>query len=271
MRQRQGFIQAINSLAKLLRGRPDIPPSLADNAMLHAIMRRRSVRTFTSEAIPEAVFQAILEAGRLAPSTVNLQSWTFAVFNADLWHRSFGHAIPFHASRAVIVISDTHRYRQLMPEFPNCPLTEHTAAVINASLAAMTMNLAAEALGVSSVMLSETGRSGLLDARYLREKLKLPDGTVPLMTIVFGYARGGYPPMPPKLPIEQITMGSQYTPPDPVIMEDWLAQMIAGYNISHLGTSFQAHLNAYKSKIEQAEIDLQELVFGQSLPTSKTR
>jgi len=32
----------------------------------------------------------------------------------------------------------------------------------------MNMNIAAEALGVSSVMLSETGRSGFLDAAHIR-------------------------------------------------------------------------------------------------------
>ena len=66
-----------------------------------------------------------------------------------------------------------------MDFFPHRPLVEYTLAVINASLAAMNMNIAAEALGVASVMLSETGRSGFLDAQYLKEKLSLPDGCFP--------------------------------------------------------------------------------------------
>jgi hypothetical protein len=133
--------------------------------------------------------------------------------------------------------------------------------VVNASLAAMNMNIAAEALGVSSVMLSETGRSGLLDAKYLKEELGLPEGTVPLMTIVFGYARGPYPPMPPKLPAEQIFFEGQYCLPDRKTMEDWLAQMIAGYKASHLRSSFEGQLKIYQSKIGQAEADLHEMIF----------
>ena len=113
---------------------------------------------------------AILEAGRLAPSTVNLQTWAFAVFDAALWQQTFGHAIPFHGSRAVIVIADTFRDRQVLDVFPYSPLVEHTVAVMNASLAAMNMNIAAEALGVSSVMLSETGRSGLAGCQILERK-----------------------------------------------------------------------------------------------------
>ena len=265
MKGQLGLVKTIQSLVKILRGKPQIPASLADQAMLKVIFNRRSIRSFSSQPISDDVFAAILEAGRLAPSTVNLQSWTFAVFDSGLWRQTFGRPIPFQGNRAVIVISDTYRYRQALSEFPHCPLTEYTIGVMNASLAAMNMNLAAEALGVSSVMLSETGRSGLLDAKYLKETLHLPEGTVPLMTIVFGYARGAYPPMPPKLPMEQITITGQYQPPDRAILQSWLEQMIAGYNASHPGSSFQGQLNIYRSKINQAENDLNEMVFHREI------
>ena len=255
------LVSTIRSLVRILRGKPKVPPSLADNPLLQVILNRRSVRSFTSQVIPEDVFAAILEAGRLAPSTVNLQTWAFAVFDGDLWRQTFGQSIPFHGDRAVIVITDTHRARQVLDAFPYSPLVEHTIAVTNASLAAMNMNVAAEALGVSSVMLSETGRSGLLDAKFLREQLGLPQGTVPLMTMVFGYARGPYPPMPPKLPTEQLFFQGQYPPPDRKTMENWLAQMVAGYKASHLRSSFEGQLKVYQSKIGQAENDLREMVF----------
>lgn len=256
-----GLIGTLRSLAQILRGKPNIPPGLADNALLQTILKRRSVRSFSAQPVPDDVFAAILEAGRLAPSTVNLQTWSFAVFDVALWQETFGQAIPFLASRAVIVIADTHRDRQVLDVFPYSPLVEHTVAVMNASLAAMNMNIAAEALGVSSVMLSETGRSGLLDAAYLKEKLGLPERTVPLMTIVFGYARSLYPPMPPRFPAEQIAFGRQYPPPDPETMESWLAQMEAGYRASHPGSSFEHQLSVYQRKIGQAEKDLRAMVF----------
>ena len=262
MNQKLGLIGTIRSLARLLSGKPKIPPSLAGNPLLQVILKRRSVRSFTNQAIPEDVFAAILEAGRLAPSTVNLQTWAFAVLDAAHWQQTFGHPIPFLGSRAVIVIADTYRDRQVLDVFPYSPLVEHTVAVMNASLAAMNMNIAAEALGVSSVMLSETGRSGLLDAKYLQEKLGLPKGAVPLMTIVFGYARGGYPPMPPKLPGEQIFFKEQYQPPDRETMESWLSQMVVGYKASHLRSSFKSQLNIYQKKIGQAEADLHAMIFG---------
>ncbi|MFZ3070079.1 MAG: nitroreductase family protein [Anaerolineaceae bacterium] len=261
MNEKVGVNKTVKSLAKILKGKPKVPASLSDNEMLQKIYHRRSVRSFTSQEIPEEVFSAILEAGRLAPCGVNLQSWTFVVFDKELWRETFGSTLPFRGEQAVIVISDCHRYRQVIQDFPYSPLTEYTIAVVNASLAAMNMNMAAEALGVSSVMLSDTGRSGLLDARYLQEKLNLPEGTVPLMTIVFGYARGMYPVMPPKLPMEEVAVCGQYQSTDPAAAQSWLEQMIAGYNFSHRGTTFQDQLDAYAAKIGRAENDLREMVF----------
>jgi nitroreductase len=261
MKRHPGLLDTLRSLVRLLRGKPNVPPALADNALLRTLLNRRSVRSFRAEAIPEDVFAAILEAGRLAPSTVNLQTWSFAVFDAPLWQQTFGQSIPFHGSRAVIVIADSFRDRQVLDVFPYSPLVEHTVSVMNASLAAMAMNIAAEVLGVASVMLSETGRSGLLDLRFLKEKLCLPEHAVPLMTIVFGYPRGAYPPMPPKLPAQQVFFKGQYAPPDQAIMQSWLSQMVAGYNASHLGSSFEKQLQVYQRKIGQAEADLQAVVY----------
>jgi nitroreductase len=252
----------LRSLWKILAGHPQVPPALAGNPLVETIVNRRSVRRFTQEPIPEDVFALILEAGRLAPSTVNLQTWSFGVFTAETWKITFGSAIPFHAQKAVIVMGDTHRNRSVMETFPHSPLVEYSVAVMNASLAAMNMNITAEALGVSSVMLSETGRSGLLDAGYLKETLCLPGGVFPIMTIVFGYARDAYPPMPPKLPLDEITFAGSYHETDATVLEEWMSQMKAGYKASHLFSSFEAQLQVYRSKIQKAEEDLQRMIFG---------
>ncbi|MBM4456883.1 MAG: hypothetical protein FJ011_03785 [Chloroflexi bacterium] len=254
-------IAFLRSLWRILRGQPNIPPSLQDNALLDVILQRRSVRSFDSRPIPDAVFAAILEAGRLAPSTVNLQTWVFGTFTVESWRATFATAIPFRGQRAVIVMGDTHRVRGVADAFPDSPLVEYTVAVMNASLAAMAMNIAAEALGVSSVMLSETGRTGLLDAGYLKQKLALPDGVFPLLTIVFGYARGPRPPMPPKLPLDQVSFTGEYQEADQSVMTEWMRQMIAGYRASHPFSSFDAQLRVYWSKIGQAEADLRAMIF----------
>ena len=44
-----------------------------------AIQKRRSVRKFTAQKVPEEIMERVLNAGRLAPSAVNLQPWRFLV------------------------------------------------------------------------------------------------------------------------------------------------------------------------------------------------
>ena len=93
-----GPIEFVRSLVQLLKGKPQIPPSLADNRLLQVILHRRSVRSFTGQPIPDDVFAAILEAARLAPSTVNLQTWSFAVFDAALWQATLDNPSRFMAA-----------------------------------------------------------------------------------------------------------------------------------------------------------------------------
>jgi nitroreductase len=248
------------SLWRLLGGRPQIPPTLKANAALQLILKRRSVRLFTGQPIPDDAWAAILEAGRLAPSTVNLQTWSFILFDALSWKKTFGTGLPFKGQKAVIILGDYHRARSVIQAFPSSPMIEYTIAVMNASLAAMNMNNAAEAIGISSVMLSETGRSGLLDIGYLVEKLALPDGVFPLTTIIFGYARGPYPPMPPKLSLAQIAHPGTYHEPDADEMASWYDQMRAGYQASHITSSFDDQLGIYQAKVGEAEAALRRMV-----------
>jgi len=255
-------ISFTKGLWRILTGKPRIPPSLQNNQLLTTILNRRSVRSFSNQKIPDDVFNAILEAGRLAPSTVNLQTWTFGVFTPSQWKDIFGGSIPFKANKAIMILGDNYRIKQAEISFPTSPLIEYTIAVMNASLAAMNMNIAAEALGISSVMLSETGRSGLLDMAYIKDKLSLPDNVFPLMTMVFGYARAAYPPMPPKFPMNQIIFSSQYPVPDRKVMDDWVAQMMSGYKASHLNSSFESQLEVYKTKIASAEDNLKKMIFN---------
>jgi nitroreductase/NAD-dependent dihydropyrimidine dehydrogenase PreA subunit len=49
------------------------------NAVERAVLRRRSVRNFTDEPVPDHLIRRVLEAGRFAPSAGNCQPWEFIV------------------------------------------------------------------------------------------------------------------------------------------------------------------------------------------------
>ncbi len=255
-------IDLLRGLARILAARPRRPRELAGNAMLTSILERRSHRRFKADPVPETHWAAILEAGRLAPSTVNLQTWSFAHFTTESWRELFDRRIPFDAPRAIIVLADGHRVRRAIPDFPEAPLCEYTVSVMNASLAAMNICMAAESLGLATVMLSETGRTGFYDAAHLAEVLKLPDRVTPLMTIACGWPAKGQPAMPPKLPAAAVAFPGAYRETTSAELSDWLLQMRAGYQAGHKGEDFSAKLKHYARRIDEAETGLRKRVLG---------
>jgi nitroreductase len=257
-----GPLSFIQNLVKIIQSKPRVPESLQDNPLLHTILSRRSVRRFSQQEIPDDVFQAILEAGRLAPSGVNIQSWTFLTFTPSSWEEVIGTKIPFRAQRAVLVLADMHRIRRLVDAYPGSPLVEYTFSIMNASIAAMNMNIAAEALGVSSVMLSDSGRSGLLDVGYLKEKLQLPAHVFPILTLALGYMRGSLPPIPPRFPMEALCFEGPYREVSQQVLDDWVSSLADGFRAAHPLSSLEKQLKYYTPKIVEAEGHLNAMIFN---------
>lgn len=56
---------------------------MIDNEVLRCIRTRFSCRRFLEKRVEEEVLQAILEAGKYAPSGHNMQSWHFTVIRTD--------------------------------------------------------------------------------------------------------------------------------------------------------------------------------------------
>jgi nitroreductase len=56
---------------------------MESNAVLEAILRRRTIRHYTSREVGEGLLLSILEAGRWAPSGKNGQPWRFIVVREE--------------------------------------------------------------------------------------------------------------------------------------------------------------------------------------------
>ncbi len=52
--------------------------------VMEAIKERRSIRSYKENPVPQELLEQILEAGRLAPSSSNFQSWKFKVVTDKL-------------------------------------------------------------------------------------------------------------------------------------------------------------------------------------------
>ena len=159
----------LKNLSYLFTGKPNTSSDHMQNKTISLIMNRRSCRSFTDEEIDAKSINTILEAGRYAPSTVNLQTWSFITYSKNEWKEFYGHSIPFKGAYAIIICADMFKIKDLFPDFKETPYINNSFALFNAGLAAMNMTLAAEALGLRSVMLSETGKTGLLDIKHVKK------------------------------------------------------------------------------------------------------
>jgi nitroreductase len=247
------MFRAIKNLLTLFTGaapsasRTDLPETLK------LIFSRRSCRSFVPGDISQQDIDAILDAGRFAPSTVNLQTWSFITFNRSQWQQTFERPLPFKGSYAVVICADQQRLSELFSDFAETPAVNMSFAIFNAGIAAMSMNLAAEALGIQSIMLSETGRTGLLDTAFLAEKLDLPEGVLPLTTLVLGKGSLKMPGIPPRQPREAVVMPQTYKPESKSMLKDWFDQMFIGFKIGHPLSNFEKQLAFYRKKMLEAE------------------
>jgi len=252
------MIRILNNILALFTGKPQIAEKQRSQETLNLILRRRSCRAFSDEEIDQDDMQAILEAGRFAPSAVNLQTWSFITFTRSEWREKFDRPIPFNGMQAVVICADMHRLKNHFPDLKDTPYVNISFALFNAGLAAMNMTLAAEALGLKSIMLSETGKTGLLDYAYLKDKLHLPDGVIPLTTLVVGRAKGEKAGIPPRQPWKAMVMKQQYTADNCTMLDDWNQQMFIGFKLTHPLSNFQKQLEMYKKKMVEAEEELRK-------------
>lgn len=167
--------------------------------VLEAIHRRRSVRDFLNQPVPDDVIRQIIEAGTWAPSSGNMQAWEFVIAKSDAARRrvvdttdagttSRGgvHTQEWIMTAPVIIVvcydvkRMTARYglkgRQLM-------------TLLDCMGAAENMLLAATGLGVASCCVI-----GFTPQR-LKETLPIPKEITPLLLIPMGYT--AVAPLPP--------------------------------------------------------------------------
>lgn len=160
--------------------------------VLQAITNRRSHRVYKKEQLPEDVLSAILKAGLEAPSARNRQPWHFSVVqDADLIQEVHDEAARNMAASGRPGFKD--------PEFQ---IFYHAPAVIfifgdkefywthvDCGIAAENMVLAAEGLGVGSVILGLPLPAFKGDrADELRSRLECPEGYDFVVAVALGYA-----------------------------------------------------------------------------------
>ncbi len=146
------------------------------NAVLEAIISRRSVRDYLDKPVSEELIKKIIEAGTWAPSGLNNQPWRFAIVRDKSIKSRIAELTRYRAiiEKAPVIIpvfiDKTSMYNDVK---------DHQA--IGACIE--NMLLAIHSLGLGAVWLGEI----LKNAEKVRNILELPE-TVELMAVVaLGY------------------------------------------------------------------------------------
>lgn len=150
--------------------------------LLEIITSRRSIRKFRTVAVPPALLDQILEAGRWAPSGLNNQPWRFGIVT----DRNIISAISKLTHYSQVVLAS----QALIPVFLDTEKSYHREKDIMAIGACIqNMLLEVHSLGLGAVWLGEILRSD----REIRELLGLA-GPLELMAVI----ALGYPGEAPK-------------------------------------------------------------------------
>jgi nitroreductase len=161
--------------------------------VLQAISNRRSHRVYKNDQLSEEVLSAILKAGLEAPSARNRQPWHFSVVQNDELIQD----VHDEAAKNMSATTGSPRYKD-----PSFQIFYHAPTVIfifadkdfywshvDCGIAVENMALAAEGLGVGSVILGLPLPAFRGDrADELRTRLECPEGYDFVVAIALGYA-----------------------------------------------------------------------------------
>ena len=175
-----------------------------DETVLSIIKKRRSVRAYKDMPIKNNELEKILEAGRWAPSGVNIQPWRFLIVRDKMLIKHIGELCYFgviksrHVCEAVAVIVLCGDSRSMGDTWEK-----------DCMIAGTNMTLMAEALEIGSCWI------GAFNGKGIRDLCVIPDYLKIVALISLGYAGRPVSP-PPRLPLEKIvhyeTFGSRDIP-----------------------------------------------------------
>ncbi|MBQ7127239.1 nitroreductase family protein [bacterium] len=173
--------------------------------VLEIIQQRKSVRQYLDKHIPDEDLKKILEAGRLAPSWMNVQSWDFILVKSQemknmLCNLSLGQAHVKNADALIVCVADLHAWEHAgITNIKNPALNPALQGSDGIKIRTLEqvifpvsyMMLEAEALGISSCIIGAFGSeiTGVLEEnqKEAKEALGLKDWHIISTIITLGY------------------------------------------------------------------------------------
>jgi len=168
---------------------------MAGSSLLNLILDRTSVRNFDKgRKVKGRILKKVLLAGIRAPSAGNIQPRTLMVVNNDdvkerLYKLCENQAFMKDAPVWIVVCVDLHRHLKAAKltgvDYDYTGVLPYTFGVLDAALSLENMVIAAEALGLGSVIIG----SVIEHPERAKEILKLPEHCLALSILCVGYPK----------------------------------------------------------------------------------
>jgi len=146
-----------------------------NKSFLDLAKSRYSVRKYENRAVEAEKLNAILEAGRVAPTAANKQPCIFLVLNDEKSIEKLSKACRPHGVPLVIVVCADKNIAWVRP-FDKANMSE-----VDSTIAADHMMMCAQDLGLSSCWIT------YFDPVIVRKEFNIPDNIVPINILAIGY------------------------------------------------------------------------------------
>ena len=196
-----------------------------ENRALDFVFQRRSIRKFKQKTVPKEIINRIVEAGQRAPTACGMQPYSFVLVSDPKIREEIFKAIGRQkcmeeAPVWIIICADMARqlelFRMLGIKTEFGEFGKLISSVVDASLAAENMTIAAEMLGLGSVFIGS-----VWDAmKRIAEILGLPADVLPVILLCLGYADEA-PPIRPRWPLKAVFHENTYKMPSKGLMKKY--------------------------------------------------
>jgi nitroreductase len=175
--------------------------------VLEAIHKRRSIRSFTEQPVPDEMLRQILEAGIWAPSAGNMQAWEFVIIKDPSAKRKLVDTTDAGSTarggvytqewimKAPVVVVICYDVKRMAGRYGHKGRTLMT--LMDCMLCAENIVLAATYFGLGTCCVVG------FDPQRLKEALPIPKEITPLLLIPMGYPAQS-PSAPYRLPLEDL-------------------------------------------------------------------
>lgn len=171
--------------------------------VFEAILNRRSVRAFSSQAVSDEELEKLIDAARWAPSAGNIQPWQFIIVrDAKIKHglceAALDQTFIEKAPVVVVVCADPQRSaKRYRSRGINLYCLQDTAA------ATQNMLLTAQTMGLATCWV------GAFHEEEARKVLRIPEGVRPVAIVPVGHA-AEKPRARPRRPMNEIIHRETY-------------------------------------------------------------